>query len=50
VIEDALLGKLDVYIQQKKIDEARGVIAMYKKLIRSPNRQGDFDALAQSLR
>lgn len=50
VVEDALLGKLDVLVQQKKVDEARSVVALYKKLIRSPNRKGDFDALAQPLR
>jgi outer membrane protein assembly factor BamD len=50
IVEDALVGKLGIFVQQKKIDEARGVIATYKKLVRSPNRLAEFNELAQSLR
>jgi len=44
--EDALIGKLGLLLEQGRTEDARPVVALYRKLVRAPVRRADFDQLS----
>jgi outer membrane protein assembly factor BamD len=49
VYEDAVIGKLDVLLQQKKYDDARATVAAYRRTVRDAQRAAEIEQRASQI-